>query len=182
MIPKYQNEKLLKEELSKGVEESFEFIVKYYYDSLFRYAYSLLKNEAEAKDLVQVCFIKLWEGRKKTTSILNLKSYLYRSIHNGFVDQIRRKRELISIDQIHADMLLSWVEDSSSNEIQEHTKTLNDAIESRPDRCKQTFLLSKKEGLDYNEISIYMGVSVKTVEAQIMKAFRILRSKMNTEK
>jgi RNA polymerase sigma-70 factor (ECF subfamily) len=52
------------------------------------------------------------------------------------------------------------------------------AIDSLPPRCKETFLLSKKEGLDHNEIASYMGVSLKTVEAQIMKAYRILREKI----
>ena len=77
MYRKYQNEDLLKKDLSQGIEDSFEFVVNHYYNSLYRYAYSLFKNEAEAKDLVQVCFIKLWDSRKNASSIFNIKSYLY---------------------------------------------------------------------------------------------------------
>ncbi len=179
MYRKYQNEDLLKKDLSLGIEDSYEFVVNHYYNSLYRYAYSLFRNDAEAKDLVQVCFIKLWDSRKNASSIFNIKSYLYRSIYNGFIDQKRKKRELISIEEKHAGELLNWIEDSSTQEIQGKKQALTEAIQTLPERCKETFKLSKQEGLDYHEIATYMGVSIKTVEAQMVKAYKILRKIMS---
>lgn len=182
MYRKYQNEDLLKKDLSQGIEDGFEFVVNHYYNSLYHYAYSLFKNEAEAKDLVQVCFIKLWDKRKNASSIFNIKSYLYRSIYNGFIDQKRKKREHISIEEKHAGELLNWIEDSSTQEIQDKKQALTEAIQTLPERCRETFKLSKLEGLDYHEIATYMGVSIKTVEAQMVKAYKILREKLCPKK
>jgi RNA polymerase sigma-70 factor (ECF subfamily) len=51
-------------------------------------------------------------------------------------------------------------------------------IENLPPKCKQTFLLSKQEGLTNMEIAEYLNVSIKSVEAHITKAFSILRKKV----
>ena len=59
-------------------------------------------------------------------------------------------------------------------------KSVNIIIDSLPDRCKQIFLMSKIEGLKYKEISHNLRISVKTVEVQISKALKILRSKLVT--
>ena len=144
---------------------------------MFRYANRLFLEEAAAKDLVQECFIKLWEQREKAPSILNLKNYLYRSVYNGFIDEKRKKKLHVSIEERHASLLFEYLGESSSEMLDEKAQQLMKVIDSLPPRCKETFLLSKKEGLDHVEIASYMGVSLKTVEAQIMKAYRILREK-----
>jgi len=54
-------------------------------------------------------------------------------------------------------------------------------IEQLPPKCKETLLLSKKEGLTNIEIAEYLDVSIKTVEGQISKAFKILREKLNED-
>ena len=66
--------------------------------------------------------------------------------------------------------------DSSLKE--DKIKSVNIIIDSLPDRCKQIFLMSKIEGLKYQEISDKLRISVKTVETQISKALKILRSKL----
>ncbi|MEP5941169.1 sigma factor-like helix-turn-helix DNA-binding protein, partial [Maribacter dokdonensis] len=47
-----------------------------------------------------------------------------------------------------------------------------------PPKCQKVFVLSKKEGLSNSEIADYLDVSIKTVEAQITKAFRILKNEL----
>ena len=59
---------------------------------------------------------------------------------------------------------------------------LKEAIQTLPERCKETFKLSKQEGLDYHEIATYIGVSIKTVEAQMLKTYKILREKLCPKK
>lgn len=51
------------------------------------------------------------------------------------------------------------------------------AIDSLPERCKKIFLMSKLEDKSYSEIAEELGVSVKTVEAQVTKAYKRLRTK-----
>jgi RNA polymerase sigma-70 factor (ECF subfamily) len=51
-------------------------------------------------------------------------------------------------------------------------------IEQLPPKCKETFLLSKKEGLTYVEIATHLNVSIKTVENQMNIAFSTIRKKL----
>ena len=63
---------------------------------------------------------------------------------------------------------------------EDQIRNINLIIDSLPNRCKQIFLMSKIEGLKYKEISHNLRISVKTVEVQISKALKILRSKLVT--
>ena len=55
-------------------------------------------------------------------------------------------------------------------------------IENLSDKCKQIFQLSKKEDLTTPEIAQYLGVSIKTLEAQITKAFPQIRKRINNKR
>ena len=60
-------------------------------------------------------------------------------------------------------------------EYKELEEYVNAAIEQLPTRCRQVFVLSRHEGKRYKEIAELMGISVKTVENQMLKALRVLR-------
>ena len=55
------------------------------------------------------------------------------------------------------------------------TKVVNRAIEQLPERCREIFSLSRKEGLSYRQIAERLGISVKTVETQISIALKRIR-------
>jgi RNA polymerase sigma-70 factor (ECF subfamily) len=55
---------------------------------------------------------------------------------------------------------------------------LKRAVESLPDRCREVFELSRTHNLKYSEIAQTLGISVKTVEAQMGKALRVLREEL----
>jgi RNA polymerase sigma-70 factor (ECF subfamily) len=52
------------------------------------------------------------------------------------------------------------------------------ALADLPDRCREVFRLSREQGLRYAEIAEALGISIKTVEAQIGKALRLLRARL----
>ena len=56
--------------------------------------------------------------------------------------------------------------------------TVRRAIDSLPERCREIFEMSRTHGLKYSEIAVALGISVKTVEAQMGKALRILREEL----
>lgn len=69
-------------------------------------------------------------------------------------------------------------EHTDDNELERLIAIVNREINNLPPKCQSVFLLSKKEGLTNYEISEYLNISVKTVEAQITKAFSILKRKL----
>ena len=90
----------------------------------------------------------------------------------------RKNQSLFSLEKTYHDALNSVVLEDDSESFQRVLKVVNKEIESLPLKCKEVFILSKKEGLTNIEIAEHLEVSIKTVEAQITKAFSILRSSL----
>ena len=84
----------------------------------------------------------------------------------------------MKIEKKYIEYLNSVVIDEDPEKIEKLIKLVKEATKSLPPKCKQVFELSKKEGLTNIEISEHLSISVKAVEAQITKAFTIIRKKL----
>jgi len=166
--------------LKKGDENAYSFLVDRYNHQLCIYADSLGNNPSMASDIVQNVFVKTWEKRHHLKDDFSIKSFLYRSVYNEFVDQYRKQQSVMILEKKYIDALDAIVEDNDST-IKKYIALVRQEIQNLPPKCKRTFILSKHEGLTNVEIAEYLDVSIKTVEAQITKAFTLLRKKLNTE-
>ena len=174
----YENQFTLIEGLKKGNEAAYEYLVEHYHNRLCVYAHSLIRDDLLAEDIVQNVFIHVWEKRHKLKHDFSLENYLYKSVHNKFIDQYRKGKAVMELEKKYIAALELAIEEKDENQEQKIFKILLDAIQELPPKCQQIFLMSKKEGLTNIEISEYLNVSKKTVEGQITKAFRILRKKL----
>jgi len=105
--------------------------------------------------------------------IANLKSYLYQAVRNRSLTLIAQSSDVLQATECIADM-----EDLSEEEQiyqSERDARLWAAIDELPTERKRIFLLSKRDGLKYQEIAEELHISVKTVENQIGKALKALR-------
>lgn len=82
------------------------------------------------------------------------------------------------LHQKYVESVTDISEHTDDNELERLIAIVNREINNLPPKCQSVFLLSKKEGLTNYEISEYLNISVKTVEAQITKAFSILKRKL----
>lgn len=106
-------------------------------------------------------------------TIANLKSYLYQAVRNRSLTLIAHSADTGLTTEFIADM-----EDTSEEELMyqsERDARLWAAIDKLPPERKKIFLLSKRDGLKYQEIAEELHISVKTVENQIGKALKALR-------
>lgn len=174
----FSNETTLKNELKKGNHKAFVFLMDSYHHALCSYIYSLSNNYDDAQDIVQNVFVKLWENRKNIHRIKYVKNFLYKSAYNGFIDQWRKDKRMLAIEAKHIKILNKLIENEDGNLLKKQSDLLKIKIQELPDRCKETFLLSKREGLTNIEIANFMKVSSRTVENQLNKAFKILRKKI----
>ncbi|WP_435314226.1 RNA polymerase sigma factor [Cellulophaga fucicola] len=166
--------------LIKGEEKAFSFLISTYHKKLYVYALSLTNDSCMSQDIVQNVFLKVWEYRKKLNSNYSIKSFLYKSIYNEFVTQYHRNQSISALEKAYVDALNEITDNSGDIEIEKKIKIITEEINCLPKKCKQTFLLSKKEGLTNVEISEYLNISVKSVEANITRAYVILKEKVNT--
>ncbi len=164
--------------LKKGNLEAYDYLVDSYCHELCVYAGSLARDKYAAEDIVQNVFLKLWEQRAKLNSKFSIKSFLYRSVYNEFIDQYRKKVTLTEVENEYNRRLNSMVTSENTSEINDLIALVKEEIQHLPPRCKEMFILSKQEGLTNIEIAQYLKVSTKAVERQMTRAFSIIRKKV----
>lgn len=169
--------------LQKGDEEAFAYVFKTFYPPLFNYAGRILRDEEQANDVVQDTFCRLYENRSNITIHISLKSYLYRSVYNNCIDLIRHKKVANAyVDAKMLDFYFSRIIQLPEAELkmldEDIGEAIREAIAHLPERCRQIFCLSKLEGLSNKQIAEQLGISVKTVETQMTKAFVRLRKEL----
>lgn len=179
MEDKFSNDKVLIAALAEGNEKAFNFLISSYYEKLCVYATTLCHNQDQAEDIVQNVFFRLWENRSSLNNSKRLNSFLYRAVYNEFIDQYRQSKKVMTLEKKHIDAISAILEEESNSDIDRLIRIVNSEIDNLPRKCKKTFLLSKKEGLTNFEIAEYLKISVKSVEAHITKAYKILREKIN---
>lgn len=175
----YSDNDILIESLKNGDEKAYNYLIDTYHHNLCIYANSLVKNIYSAEDIVQNVFIKVWEQRTRLKTNHAIKSFLYKLVYNEFIDLYRKNQSLFSLEKSYYDALNSIVLEDDSESLQRVINVVNKEIQNLPPKCKEVFILSKKEGLTNIEIAEHLDVSIKTVEAQITKAFSILRSSLD---
>ncbi|WP_268224481.1 RNA polymerase sigma factor [Sinomicrobium oceani] len=164
--------------LKQGDEKAYEYLMNRYYRRLCIYADSLVNDPLAAEDIVQNVFIRLWKKRDFLTVRISLKSFLYKSVYNEYIDQYRKNVALLNVEKRYIEHLNTLVESENTERNEKLLKQVFDIIEQLPPKCREIFMLSKKSGLTHIEISEYLGISVNTVENQIGKAFKILRKNL----
>lgn len=175
----YNDNDILIESLKNGDEKAYNYLIDTYHHKLCVYANSLVKNVYSAEDIVQNVFIKVWEQRTRLKTNHAIKSFLYKLVYNEFIDLYRKNQSLFSLEKSYYDALNSIVLEDDSESLQRVINVVDKEIQNLPPKCKEVFILSKKEGLTNIEIAEHLDVSIKTVEAQITKAFSILRSSLD---
>jgi RNA polymerase sigma-70 factor (family 1) len=163
--------------IRRGDQAAFENTFRKYYNRLCNYANGLLKETDEAEEVVQTVFLTIWEKRSDLEITLSLKSYLYRAVHNHCLNRFKHA----TVREVHRDYTQHYVPQSYESVTEEiHANELEERIElavaSLPEQCQIAFRMSRFEDLKYQEIADRLGISVKTVENQIGKALKILRT------
>ena len=155
-------------------------LINLYSDRLYAYALSLSSDHDVASDIVQQVFIKLFESKDRLDPQYSLKSFLYRSTYNLFIDNYRKKKSMSILHEQYYNILEQFVTNTDEEDFLKKVNILNDLIETLPLKTKEVFTLSKHSGLTNAEISEILDVSVKTVEGHITRAFKLLRKMVNS--
>lgn len=169
-------------------EEEFKKIYVQYFQRLKRFAVYYALDEADAENIVQDVFLKLWENRSSLEKENFVFSYLFVLVKNKCLDYLRHK-QVTEEYKNYAERehyyeiqykLNSLTELHSVTDTEEHLyKKLQKALDALPPKCREIFIKSKLEGKKYREIAQEMNLSEKTVENQIGIAFKKITSEVN---
>lgn len=167
-------------EIRIGNEAMFERVFRQFYAPLCRYANPMLGDADEAEEVVQNVFLTIWERRETLLITTSLKAYLYRAVHNRCLNRLSQQ----SVQAGHREQAAAELYTDTASPAQplltdELSTRLQRAIGQLPEQCRKAFELSRFEELSHKEIADRLGIAVKTVENQIGKALRMLRTELS---
>ena len=164
--------------LRRGDEAAFDTIFRKWYPSLVRAAESLVRSRAVAEELVQDVMLELWKRRETLAEESSPQAYLFQATRNRSLNHIRHAR-IEREGEPHATRAEAVDSTAHSQVVEEEMLVaVRKAVDGLPDRCREVFELSRTHGLKYSEIATALGISIKTVEAQMGKALRTLRQEL----
>jgi len=161
----------------------YESLIAPYIDHLYNYAYRLSKNKSDAEDITQDLLIKLFDKLDSLPELDNLRPYLFRSLHNQYIDHLRRNGKHTNITDIDVDEELpaETVVRPSPDEITDRDITLenvDNALQLLPENHRMIILLHDAEGFTYDEISEMLEIPAGTAKSRHHRARTALKAKL----
>lgn len=162
------------ERLQQNDTAAFDLLFDQHAPSLCRFVYGYLKSHADAEEVVQDCFLKLWERRHEFDQDIVFKTYLYTSAYRAILKQLRRQRYWV-FEDCDGELLIEEGSPGNLVEYQELEQLYQSAVAQLPSRRRQIFALSRQQGLSHAMIAKELNISVKCVENQMTHALKFLK-------
>ena len=159
--------------LKQDDEQAFDALFKHYSPLVYRFSYGYLKSRINAEEIVQECFLKIWERRQQLRDDVPLKAYLFTTAHHAILNQLRLEQQ----HQRYRNYAVARPPEQVGNgaEFTELELLYQAALKQLPPKRREIFMLSRQQGLSYAEIAQQLHLSVKTVEAQMTQALKFMR-------
>ena len=172
----------LVERLQTGDVEAFDMIYAKYSGTLYKFGLKHLRSAAEADELVQSVFLKVWENYKGLKKELSFKSYLFTIAYND-ICKLFRKRDYLRkfiVDTL-AENPQSSFKIEEGIDCQSVLERVKQIINTLPERQKTIFKKSREEGKTTKEIAAELDLSPGTVDNYISEALKFIRSRLHKE-
>lgn len=154
-------------------ESDFESLFKDQFERLCQISYHLTYDIEVAQDIVQQVFMNVWEKRKKLRIQSSYEAYLYKATLNRSLNYLKSSAKKKNQDISSLDLSSENTEEQIR--FQELQERIQKAIQALPPTCKEVFLLSRYEDMNYADIAQQLNIAKSTVEKHIIKALKILR-------
>lgn len=157
-------------------KKELELLYQKHGNGMYQFALFVTGSEFQAKEVVQDVFISIWQNTTLDLETLS-KPYLYKSVKNRSLNAIRNnkiKNELL--DAPPDDSVDTAYNAQQMLEYQQLEKTVAEAVNQLPEACKAVFLMKRRDGLSHKEIASILDISEKTIENQITRAHKIIRT------
>lgn len=165
----------------KNREKAFREIYQNSFDQLFHFTSKLIKEQHAAKDIVQQCYLSLWQTPFEDKGLEDARRLLFTFARNGTIDHRRKENT--------RQRFLQRIEDNKEGAHQkdgtallntkETLRAIENAIEALPAKRKHIYKLSRHEGLSHEEIALQLSISKNTVNNQIASATEFLKERLH---
>jgi len=166
--------------------------VKYLYGHIYVglciYALRFTRDKANAEEMVQTAFLKIWENRKTIEIKESITAYLFRAVRNNCLNflkhgqMVNRHNENLArhFAALEENLMLSQETGYSIVIAKELEAKISEAVENLPGQCREIFRMSRYEGLKHHEIAEIKGVTLNTVQKQISIALDKIKASLTS--
>lgn len=170
------DEPLLVARLKRGDKKAFEKLFHRYVERIYYFSLKYLGDQHEAEETTQEVFVKLWANKDQLKEDLSFKSYMFMVCRNAVIDVYRkRKKHLEACKEMASRIETLSLTPDDVYEYNNLVRVLGEFVAALPERRRQIYQLSREHGFSHKDIALELGISVKTVEAQIRLAVKQLR-------
>lgn len=166
--------------LKRDEEGAFRLLFERYYDNLLLYCYHILGDLEVAEDIVQECFVGLWNSRRLHSFSGDLDRFIFRIVKNRSLLFLKenKKREEVHHSFSEENEKVSY---DTEEERQKDIELLYAVINQLPEKCREVFLMACLNDKSYQEIADELNISINTVKSQVKTAFKFLREQLSSK-
>ncbi|HEV2751544.1 MAG TPA: RNA polymerase sigma-70 factor [Gemmatimonadales bacterium] len=167
-----------------GDEGAFESLFHAYYARLCDFAQSYVRSPDVAEELVQTVFLRIWEHRATWEPITGARAYLFAACRNQALGLLKHQRVVARVarratrEGIPLGIAAARVGPDDALQASELARVLRDAVDKLPERRRLVVILRWQQQMSHAEIARVLGISVKTVEVQMGRAFAFFRRQL----
>jgi RNA polymerase sigma-70 factor (ECF subfamily) len=174
--------------IAKGDDDAFETLVNRHQASVLNLIYRFIGDRAQAKDLTQEVFIRVWQAAKTYRPEAKFTTWIYRLATNVCFNELKssRRKKWFSFNRSGEGgerTLEETLADGapSAEDLlleKERDRQISDALQSLPDNQRMALVLKRYDDFSYQEIAQVIGCSVSAVESLLVRAKRTLQEKL----
>ncbi len=147
-------------------------------DKLYRFALRLLKDEEEAKDIVQEAMIRVWNKRAEMHTYLNMEAWCMRVVRNLSLDRLKSKQFNNSRLDVTYNLSAPAISPEERTEIDDTMENIHHFIAKLPEKQRQIIQLRDIEGFSYKEIGAILNLDANNVKVNLFRARKAVRENL----
>ncbi len=180
-------DKTLIENALNGDQSAFRKLMERYRAAIFHIVMKIVRDSEASNDLVQETFMKAFSSLATYRFEYKFSTWLYRIAANSAIDHLRKQKiRTFSLDapteteEGHMEIEVADTSFNPERELEERERriTINDAIDSLPEKYRVVILYRHRDDKSYEEIAEALSIPIGTVKARIFRARELLKKKL----
>ena len=172
--------------LKEGNPSAFEELFKQTFPRMLSYCKLFIHDQAQANDLVQECFVKLWEKRTTIKSAQSIESLLFVMLRNKCLNYLRDQKlhdfegniELLKENELQHLYQLDFIGKEEKTLEECLIEAIHVSVDKLPEKRKLVFIKAKIEGKKNKDVADELGISLKAVEKHLHQAKEQIRTEV----
>ena len=179
-------DKQLIQQYLKGDEKSLEMLIGRYIKPIYSFVYKNVGNQAEAEDITQEVFVKIWKNIRKFDRNKSFKPWIFQIAKNASIDFLRKKRSIPFSrfeDEKGQNALIDNTPAPSLNLIEKLSdkRTVSVAMQYLNEKEQKIINLRHNDGMSFKEIADIFEESINTVKSRYRRALANMKKSIDKQ-